>query len=159
MRSQTGGLIPMGYGMLHCQSSKKNLSSNISTESELIGTSEYTPFNVYMVMFMEGQGYYIKNNIIFRYNQSTMSMENNGGDYCTGSSRNINIRHLFLKDGVNKREIKVKYCPTNLMIANYFKKPLQEKMLKTFRDLIMIYVHINDLFQAIELSAKERVEK
>ena len=28
-----------------------------------------------------------------------------------------------------------------------------------FHDLIMGYVHINDLFQAIELSTKERVEK
>ena len=32
-------------------------------------------------------------------------------------------------------------------------------MLKTFRDLIMGYVHINDLLRAIELSAKDRVEK
>ena len=45
------------------------------------------------------------------------------------------------------------------MIADYFKKPLQGKMFKMFRDSIMVYVHINDLFQAIELSAKKRDEK
>ena len=32
-------------------------------------------------------------------------------------------------------------------------------MFKMFRDLIMGYVHINDLLQAIELSSRERVEK
>ena len=45
------------------------------------------------------------------------------------------------------------------MIADYFTKTLQGKMFKNFHDLIMVYVHINDLLQAIELSAKESVEK
>ena len=53
MRSHTGELMPMGYGMPHCQSSKQNLNENISTESELIGTSEYVLLNVQTVMFME----------------------------------------------------------------------------------------------------------
>ena len=45
------------------------------------------------------------------------------------------------------------------MISDYFTKPLQGKMIKTFRDLIMGYVYINDLLQVIEFSAKEHVQK
>ena len=45
------------------------------------------------------------------------------------------------------------------MIADYFTKPLQGKMFKMFRNLIMGYVHINDILQEIELSDKELVEK
>ena len=45
------------------------------------------------------------------------------------------------------------------MNSDYFTKPLQVKTFKMFRDLIMGYVHINDLHQAIELSDKERVNK
>ena len=45
------------------------------------------------------------------------------------------------------------------MIADYFTKPLKGKKIKMFCGLIMEYVHINDLLQAIELSAKERAEK
>ena len=45
------------------------------------------------------------------------------------------------------------------MIADYFTKPLQGKMLIFFCDLIMVYVYINDLLQVNELSAKESVEK
>ena len=42
---------------------------------------------------------------------------------------------------------------------DYFTKPLQGKMFNCFRDLIMGYVNRNDVLQANELSAEERVEK
>ena len=45
------------------------------------------------------------------------------------------------------------------MIYDNFTNLLQGKMFKMFCDLIMVYIHINDLFQTIELSSKERVEK
>ena len=45
------------------------------------------------------------------------------------------------------------------MIADYFTKPLQGKPFKMFRDLIMGYVHINNLLKEIDLSIKERVVK
>ena len=86
-------------------------------------------------------------------------MANNGRDYFTVNYMHINIRHLFVKDIFNRVEIEVKYCPTHLMIAEYFIKPLQGKMFQVFRNLVMWYVHINDILQAIELSDKEYVEK
>ena len=58
----------MGYVMLHCQSIKKNLNTKSSTEDKLKGTSEYVPFNVWRVMFLEAQVYEIKKNILFPAN-------------------------------------------------------------------------------------------
>ena len=46
MRSHTGGVMSMGRGMIHCRSSKQKLNTKSTTESELVGTSEYTPFNI-----------------------------------------------------------------------------------------------------------------
>ena len=46
-------------------------------------------------------------------------MANNERDSCTGNYRNINIRHLFMKDGVDRGEKEVKHCPTHLTIADY----------------------------------------
>ena len=83
--------MSMGYGMFHFQSSKKNINAKNSTEAELIGTSEYVPFNVCMVIFLESQGYRINKNNHFQDNQSTKRMSNNGIDSCTGNSRHINI--------------------------------------------------------------------
>ena len=66
MRSQTGVVMPMGCGILHCLSSKQNINAKGSTEAELIGTSEYVPFNVWMVLFLGSQGCKMKKNIIFQ---------------------------------------------------------------------------------------------
>ena len=52
----------------------------------------------------------------------------------------------------------VDYCPINLMIADYFNKPLQGKDFKIFRDVIMGYAHIDTLLTA-DLPIKERVKK
>ena len=76
-------------------------------------------------MFLEEQGYEINKNMIFQDNQSTIRMAKNGKDSCTRNSRHINICNLFVKDIFEMGEIEVKYRPTNLMIADYFTKPLQ----------------------------------
>ena len=52
MRIQTGVVMSMGYGIFHCQSSKKNNNEKSSTEAELIGTSEYVTFNIRMIVFL-----------------------------------------------------------------------------------------------------------
>ena len=41
MRGKTGGAISMGYGLLHGKSSKQKINVKSSTESELVGVSDY----------------------------------------------------------------------------------------------------------------------
>ena len=159
MRSQTGGAMSFGYGMIHCKSSKQKLNTKSSTESELVGTSEYVPYNLWVLLFMTAQGYKPTKNVLFQDNMSTIKMLKNGRDSCTGNSRHIDIRHFFVKDRVDKKEIEVEHCPTELMIADYFTKPLQGSLFKLFRDLIMGYKHIEDILKEIAIAAKERVEK
>ena len=51
MRGQTGGCISMGYGVLHARSSKQGLNSKSSTETELIGGSNYLPYVLWYIYF------------------------------------------------------------------------------------------------------------
>ena len=64
-----------------------------------------------------------------------------------------------MKDRVDKGEIDVKYCMTHLMIADYFTKPLQGKMFKLFRDVIMGYAHVDSILNSDIPQIKERVGK
>ena len=57
MQSHTGGAMYMGYEMIHCRSIKQKLNTKSTTESDLVGTSEYVSFNIWIVMFYEAQGY------------------------------------------------------------------------------------------------------
>lgn len=86
-------------------------------------------------------------------------MEVNGCNSCTGNSRQVNIKYFWAKDHVDKKIVEIKYCPTTLMMADYFTKPLQGRMFKMFRSVIMGHVHINELLSDPEFLLKECVEK
>ena len=98
---------------------KKKINVKSSTESELVGMGEYVPYNIWFIMFMGAQGYAINNNVIYHDNQSAICMDKNGRNSCTGHSRHIHIRYFFVKDRIDKGEIRVEYFPTHLMLADF----------------------------------------
>ena len=158
MRSHTGRAMSFGIGTIHCKSSRQKLNTKSSTEAELVGVSDYLPYNLWMRMFMKEQGYDLSSNIIYQDNQSAMLMEQNGRNSCTGNSRHVDIRYFFVKDRINNKEVMVKYCPTYIMLADFFTKALQGSTFKLLRDVIMGHMTVNELFEKSP-SIKERVGK
>ena len=118
---------------------------------------KYVPYSIWFIMFMGAQGYAIKKNVIYQDNQSAIRMEKNGRNSCTGNSRDIHIRYFFVKDRIDKGEMRVEYCPTHLMLADFFTKPLMGELFRKLRDLIMGYTSIFDLDPTLLQSIKERV--
>ena len=59
-----------------------------------------------------------------------MRMENNGGNSCTENLIHINISYFFVKDRVDKGELKIEYFPTQIMLSDYFTKPRKGKVFK-----------------------------
>ena len=112
MKSHTGGSLSLGHGTLSNKSSTQKLNTKSSTEAELVGLSEYLPYNIWMKNFLESQGYEVKENVIYQDNESAIKMEKNGRNSCTGNSRHVSIRYFFIKDRVEKGEVTILYCPT-----------------------------------------------
>jgi hypothetical protein len=158
MRGHTGGVMSLGTGILHGKSSKQKLNTRSTTESELVGVSEYLPYDMWQVNFYKHQGYNIMKNTVFQDNQSAIKMEINGRNSCTGNSRHIEIKYFWVKDQVDKKKVEIQYCPTHLMLADYFTKPLQGKLFRSFREVIMGYKHVNELLLDPTFPLKERVE-
>ena len=119
MRGHTGEVMSYSRGVIHARGGKQKINVKSSTEYELVGTSEYCPYNIWQMMFMNEQGYPLYKNVLFQDNMSTIKMLNNGRNSCTGNSRHIHIRYFFVKDQVDKEEIKVHHCPTHLMLADF----------------------------------------
>ena len=145
MKSHTGGGISMGYGMLHCKSSKQKLNTKSSTEAELVGVGEYLPYNIWLVNFLKVQGYDLTSNTLYQDNQSAIRMERNGRNSCTGNSRHVDIKYFFVKDRIDRKEVFVQYCPTHKMLADYFTKPLQGALFRYMRDIVMGHEDIHNL--------------
>ena len=44
---------------------------------------------------------------------------------------------IWMTDRIDSKEVKVEYCPTSEMIADFFTKPLPGPLFRKFRDWIM----------------------
>ena len=126
IKSQFGGTMSMGLGVTNCRSSKKKMNTKGSTESELVGVSDYLTYSIWYITFMHHQGYLNKSNKFFQDNQSSVRMEMNGRKSCTGNSCHIDIIYLFINYRLDKGELSIMYHPIHIMLADYFTKPLRE---------------------------------
>jgi len=107
--------------------------------------------------FLAAQGYEIKSSKVYQDNQSTIRMETNGRNSCTGNSRHVDIRYFFVKDRVDRKEVEISYCPMESMLVDFFTKPLQGTLFKIFRSVIMGHEDVSVLFKLHRI--KERVGK
>jgi Reverse transcriptase (RNA-dependent DNA polymerase) len=144
MRSHTGGAMSMGKGVIYGTSVTQKLTSKSSTEAELIGASDVMPQIMWTRYFLEAQGYNVKEHIVYQDNKSAILLEKHGRASSSKRTRHINIRYFFVKDRVDSGEVTIEYCPTEQMLADFFTKPLQGSLFRTFRDRIMNYNPFQD---------------
>ena len=129
--------MTMGSGSIFSKSTKQKLNTKSSTEAELIAASDMSSQILWTKLFLQEQGYAIKQNILFQDNQSAMLLEKNGSLSSSQRTRHINVRYFFIKDKVDTGDIEIVYCPTDSMVGDYFTKPLQGSKFLAFRDRIL----------------------
>ena len=66
-----------------------------------------------------------------------MLLEKNGKASSGKRTKHINIRYFFVTDRIKKGDLKVEWCPTDEMIADFWTKPNQGSLFRKFRDRIM----------------------
>jgi len=159
-KSHTGGVMSWGWGVVLSMCKKQKLNTKSSTEGEIVGVSDYLSNVIWGKMFLEAQGYKIKENILYQDNQAAMKILKNGKTSSGQKTKHMDARYFFIKDRCVSEGIDIKYCPTEIMIADFFTKPLQGNLFRKFRDVILGYVHIRSLFHDDEKSSiQERVSK
>jgi hypothetical protein len=137
MRSHTGGVLSMGRGAIYGTSTRQKLTTKSSTEAELVGVSDILPQVLWTRYFLEAQGYDINDNLLYQDNKSAILLEKNGKMSSGKRTRHINIRYFFVTDRIENKELRVEYCPTGSMLADFFTKPLQGGLFMKFRDQVM----------------------
>ena len=135
MKSHTGGSLTMGKGSVNTISCKQKLNTRSSTEAELVAADDIVPQALWTINFLTEQGYKC-DTTIFQDNTSAILLEKNGMESSSKRTRHINIRYYFIKDCIDKKLLKVKYCPTDDMIGDFPSKPLQGRKFKKQRNLL-----------------------
>jgi Reverse transcriptase (RNA-dependent DNA polymerase) len=136
-KSHTGATMLMGSGAIQSISRKQKLNTKSSTHAELVGADDASTMILWTKLFMEAQGYPVKDNILYQDNKSTILLETNGVKSAGKMSRALNVRYFFLTDQVQKGNLRVEYCPTDEMVADFMTKPLQGQKFMKFRTAIL----------------------
>ena len=137
MKGQTGGCMTMGKGAVITASNKQKLVARSSTECELIGVHDVLPSIIWCKNFLEAQGYPLTEVILHQDNQSSILLERNGRLSSSKRTKHINLRYFYVTDCIKRKELQVRFCPTEEMIADFFTKPLQGQAFYRLRDAIM----------------------
>ena len=87
--------------------------------------------------FIQPQGYVNDEMEVFQDNRSATLLEINGRESSGRRTKHINVRYFFIKNRVASGEVTIKYCPTEMMLADLFTKLLQGAAFIKFRALIM----------------------
>ena len=74
---------------------------------------------------------------IYQDNKSTILLAENGKTSSSKRTRHLNVRYYFITDQIKKGHVKVAFCPTQDMIADFFTKPLQGSLFVRMRDKIL----------------------
>ena len=118
----------MGSGSIINMSRKQKLNTRSSTEAELVGADDASTMILWTRLFMEAQGYEVKDNILYQDNKSTILLLENGKHSSGKRTRHMNIRYFLLTDQIEKGNLRVECCPTTKMIGDFFTKSLQTKL-------------------------------
>ena len=137
MRSHTGSVLTMGKGAIQAKSVKQKINTKSSTEAELIASDDVMPDLLWVSYFLEEQGYGSYKSIMMRDNKSCMLLEKNGQMSSSRRTKPINVRYYFITDRIEKGDLKIEYCPTDDMVADYMTKPLQGDKFRKFRKEIL----------------------
>jgi len=77
-KSHTGSVMSMGKGAITTISCKQKLNTKSSTTVELVGADDVSAMMLWTKLFMEEQGYPIKENILYQDNKSAILLVKNG---------------------------------------------------------------------------------
>ena len=122
--SHTGAVMTLGGGVLCSISMKQKVNTHSSTEAELVGLDNVIAKILWMKLFVQSQGYEVKLNIVYRDNTSTMKLEENGKASLGKCTWHFNIKYFYITDLIQRGEVNIEYCPTDIMLADYMTKPL-----------------------------------
>ncbi len=122
-KCHTGATLTFGSGVLASVSTKQKVNSRSSTEAELVAVDNVITKVLWTKLFVKAQGQ-VQANVIYRDNQSSMKLELNGKSSLGKRTRHFNIKYFYVTVLIQQKEVKIEFCPTDDMIADYMTKPL-----------------------------------
>lgn len=136
-KSRSGYIFKICGGIISWISKKQTTVALSSTEAEYLAASLAVQECVWLrsvlfdLNFTQSQP-----SVIFEDNQSTISLSKNAKFHAR--TKHIDVKHHFIRDKFENNEIILKYCSSNMMLADILTKPLSKPLFQKFCDLMNI---------------------
>ncbi len=88
---------------------------------------------LWLLYFMESQGYDVEIAELYQDIKSTQLLMNNGRFSSRKKTKRIKAKFFFIKDRIDAGEMKVTQCPTEEIWVDLLKKPLQGREFRLMR--------------------------
>jgi hypothetical protein len=121
-KSTSGYIFKMNGGAVSWKSIKQPIVSLSSMEAEYIALASAVKEGLWLKKFETELSMMEKTLTIFEDNQSTIKTANHR--IHNDRSKHIDVRYHFIRECVEKKQMKVEYCPTNEMTADALTKSL-----------------------------------
>ena len=125
----------MGIGCFYAKSKGQKISTTSSCQAEVVALAKGLQQSIYSSYFLAGQGYKIPPIIVNQDNHSTIKLISNGKSN-SELTRHIQIGYYWVKDLINRGLITIEYCPTEVMIVDFFTKPIQGTLFNQMREKV-----------------------
>jgi hypothetical protein len=132
-----GAVFKLSKGATNSYSQKVKLITRSSTERELYAANMLMPEMLWLLYFIQAQGYEAECVGLYQDNISTQLLIKNLKKSSRKKTKHIKAKFFFIKDRVDNREIRVKDCPTEERWADIMMKPLQGSAFRVMRAELM----------------------
>jgi Reverse transcriptase (RNA-dependent DNA polymerase) len=123
MKGHAGVVVLLGNAPIYVKTSGSKINTKSSTEEELCGMHDYSNMVLWSRKFLNELGYGKDVARIKQDNMSTMDLIYEGRAKAL-STKHIDRRYFYVKDLIDRKEVRVVYCRTDMMIADLLTKPL-----------------------------------
>ena len=134
-QSTSGWVVFINSSPALCSSSKQKCVSLSSTEAEIIALSEGCRDLIYLKQLLEAFVEVETPMTVFVDNQATIALMQQPVN--NSRTKHIPVRHFWVRDLVQRKEIVLRYVPTEHNVADFLTKPLQGARFRQFRSQLM----------------------
>ena len=154
-KSHEGLVVVYGGSCVLAWSKKQKICTKDSTESELVGVTDFIPQMEWVKDFLTGQGEQISKTTLYQDNTSTMKIIDNP-DCGKLRSRYIKARAGAANEFVHVRgEVAMEHICTEYMVADVLTKPLMVEEFSLLEERLMNNV-LEDEFRAKVIERQAR---
>lgn len=137
-KSTSGYCFKIGDSLISWRSNKQTCVALSTAEAEYVALAAASQEAIWLnELFRDMNFEYDSPMTIYEDNQSAIALANNPRNH--PKTKHIDIKYHFIRDLVKQSRIKIEYCPTELMLADIFTKPITTDKFIKLRNMIGMF--------------------